>query len=139
MTRSAKIVVGGDGARLGGFATRRGPPSAVEVVGDRASGVQIVDLSGMIEIQPEAERPLVKNGSERHHRDVRVGVTAAYAYLRKPSASRLLHQRLRTVDSGASQARIGTVLKRNRDRAIERPRLVGNTRGAQSKRGSYEQ
>jgi hypothetical protein len=129
----AEVESGGLGAGLGGGAARRGATTGVEIVGDGAGSVEVVDATGTIEIETEVEGALVEDGAEGQHRAVGVGVAAGEGNLRAPRRLGLIDERLGGVDPGLGDAGVGMPLQGGGDGPVQSPRL-----GAEGSRGENQ-
>ena len=139
MLGGAKVLVGGTGAGLGGVAAGGGPAATVEIVGDGAGGVEIVDPPGMVEIEPEVEGALIEDGAERHHRAVGFRVTTLQHDLRHPRGASLLNHGLGDGDALPGEAGVRIFGERGGDGAFERPGLGAKCAGQRGQRGDENQ
>ena len=128
MVRSAEIEIGGFGAGLGGMATSRRATAGVEIVGNGAGGVEVVDVAGPVEIETEVKGALVEDGTEGHHRAVGVGVAAGKGNLRAPGGLGLVDHGFGGLHAGPGDAGVGVAFEGGGDSAVERPRLSVESR-----------
>jgi hypothetical protein len=119
LLRGAQIEVRGFDAGASGGATSGRSAAAVEIIGDGAGGVEVVDPAGLVEVEGVSERALVKDGSERHHRRVRLRVASGERKLREPGGAGLLNHRLRDLDPGTGSPGVGILAESRGDGVVE--------------------
>jgi len=116
-------VLGGLGAGLGGGAVGGGAAAAIEIVGEGAGGVEVVDGAGVVEVGRPGEGTLVEDVAECGHGAVTRGVAALHGELREPGGAGLLFDGLCALDAEARDARVGIALAGGGEGAVERPDL----------------